>query len=181
MERHRLIGLWLAANGSLVDDANVLHFAPEPRLTELFRERARIYRSADLDPTHGDVVLNIEDIDLQDNSIDLVVCIHVLEHVDDRQALKEIHRILTPGGRAILMFPLVEGWQYTYADPAHTSAEARIKYYGQHDHVRMFGRDVRERIAEAGFDLSEFTAEEPDVARYGLTRGEKIFVATKSN
>ena len=79
----------------------------------------------------------------------------------------------------MLMFPIVEGWEHTYENPAHTSPQDRITYFGQVDHVRMYGRDVRDRITGAGFKLSEFTAEEPNVARYGLLRGEKVFVATK--
>ena len=82
--------------------------------------------------------------------------------------------------QALLMFPISEGWDETYEDPAHTTLAARETYFGQSDHVRMFGRDVRDRIRKAGFNLSEFTAREPNVARYGLHRGEKIFVADKS-
>lgn len=178
-ERHRLMALWVAANLDTVNGARVLHFAPERYLEKLFRTPALEYRSADLTPGRADTVLNIEDINLPESSVDLVVCSHVLEHVDDAKALSEMYRILAPGGLALLMFPIVEGWAHTYEDPAHVSAADRTKYYGQFDHVRMFGRDVRDRIANAGFDLSEFIAEEPDVSRYGLGRGLKIFVAAK--
>lgn len=179
IERHRLVGLWISKNAEAVDRSKLLHFAPEPGLTRLFKGRVAEYRSADIDPHLADTVLNIEQIDLPDESVDLVLCSHVLEHVDDTKALGEIHRILVPGGRALLMFPLVDGWERTYEDPTHTSDEARTKYYGQADHVRYYGRDVRDRIQGAGFTLSEFTAEEPDVARYGLMRGDKLFVAAK--
>lgn len=180
IERHRLVGLWIDANPDLVGGARMLHFAPEQGLARLFKSRVTEYRSADLDPHLADTVLNIERIDLPDDSVDLVLCSHVLEHVDDAKALRELNRILTPGGRALLMFPLVDGWEHTYEDPTHTSAAARTKYYGQADHVRYYGRDVRDRIRNAGFTLTEFTAEEPSVARYGLARGDKMFIATKS-
>lgn len=180
LERHRLLGLWLAANSGIVDGAKILHFAPEPAMAVLLKGRSSEYRSADLVPDNVDLVLNIENIDLPDNSFDLVVCSHVLEHVDDAKALQEMYRILTPGGCALLMFPVIEGWDETYEDPSHTTPAARETYFGQSDHVRMFGRDVRDRISKAGFNLSEFTAREPNVARYGLHRGEKIFVADKS-
>lgn len=179
IERHRLVALWIDANPDLVGGARMLHFAPEWGLARLFKNRVSEYRSADLDPHLADTVLNIENIDLPDDSVDLVLCSHVLEHVDDTKALRELHRILTPGGRALLMFPLVDGWEETYEDSAHTSAAARTKYYGQSDHVRYYGRDVRDRIRSAGFTLTEFTAEEPSVARYGLVRGDKMFIATK--
>lgn len=176
LERHRLVGLWLDANP--VDGLRVLHFAAEPSLSRLFQDGPAKYRTADLAPGY-DLTLNIEDIDLPDESIDLVVCAHVLEHVDDGRALHEIRRILHPGGRAVLLFPIIEGWEHTYESPAHTTPEERAMYYGQSDHVRYYGRDVRGRITDAGFHVSEFTAEEPYVSRYRLLRGEKIFVATK--
>jgi SAM-dependent methyltransferase len=179
VERQRLVGLWVDAHPNIVDGVRILHFAPERRLAWLFKSRSDNYRSADLNPRAADMVINIEDIDLPDGSVDLVVCSHVLEHVDDTKALREIRRILAPDGRALLMFPIVEGWEHTYEDPTHTSPADRTKYFGQFDHVRMYGHDVRERIAAAGLTLTEFTAEEPNVARYGLVRGEKLFIAAR--
>ncbi|GAB3230066.1 class I SAM-dependent methyltransferase [Mycolicibacterium hippocampi] len=173
------MGLWIDNNSSIVSGARILHFAPEPSVASLCKSHSSEYHSADLTPGRADTVLNIESIELPDESVDVVVCSHVLEHVDDVRALDEIYRILTPGGRALLMFPIVEGWEHTYENPAHTSRADRTKYFGQFNHLRMFGRDVRDRITNAGFALAEFTAEEPEVARYGLIRGEKLFVATK--
>jgi SAM-dependent methyltransferase len=179
MERHRLFGLCVAANPDAVDDVRILHFAPEPVLTKLLRSRSSAYQSADLNPNAADTVLNIEAINLPDESVDTVVCSHVLEHVDDAKALHEMRRVLKPRGRVLLMFPIVDGWERTYEDPAHTSDADRTRYYGQYNHVRMFGRDARQRIRDAGFELAEFTAEEPLVSRHGLERGDKVFVATK--
>jgi len=178
-ERHRLIGLWLAANPELVEGAKILHFAPEATLVHSLSAYSSCYRTADLDPNVADTVLDIEQIDLPSDSVDVVVCSHVLEHVDDAKALREIRRILTRGGRALLMFPIVEGWDRSYENEDITSPADRAKHFGQDDHVRMFGRDVRQRITDASLDLTEFTAEEPDVSQYGLTRGEKVFVAVK--
>ncbi|MFT6451881.1 MAG: hypothetical protein ACJA06_001368, partial [Halocynthiibacter sp.] len=56
---------------------------------------------------------------------------------------------------------------------------ARTLHFGQLDHVRMFGRDIRDRIIAAGFELREYVATEPDVHIYGLMRGETIFIATR--
>jgi SAM-dependent methyltransferase len=178
MERHRLMALWMDGNASTIDGVRILHFAPEIAVTRMLRGRSN-YRSADLKPGAADSVLNIEKIDLPSESIDVVVCSHVLEHVDDKAALAEIHRVLAPGGKALLMFPVVEGWENTYENSLHTSPADREMYFGQSDHVRMFGRDVRDRIENAGFSLTEFTAEEPSVSRYGLIRGEKLFIAAK--
>jgi SAM-dependent methyltransferase len=179
LERHRLEAMWLRLNQGSMIDKRVLHFAPESVLSEMLRPSARSYIGADLDDRRGDTALNMENIALDDASVDLIVCNHVLEHVDDAKALHEFHRVLAPGGIALLMFPVVEGWSHTYEDPNVQSKRDRALHFGQWDHVRYYGRDVRERIRSAGFELAEFTAQEPEVTRLALTRGEKIFVATK--
>lgn len=178
LERHRLLAQWMQSN-PVFDGARILHFAPEPIIAAQLKNHTTSYRSADLNPGPGvDAILDIESIDLPENSVDVVVCSHVLEHVNDAKALSEIHRVLTDTGLAVIMVPLIEGWDQTYEDPAITSPSDRRTYFGQADHVRWFGRDLRDRIEHAGFALSEFTAEEPFVTRYGLTRGEKVFLAS---
>jgi hypothetical protein len=77
------------------------------------------------------------------------------------------------------MTPVVEGWDETYENQAITSPAGRELHFGQHDHVRFFGRDFRDRVRRAGFTVSDFTATEPDVSRHGLSRGEKLFIASK--
>jgi SAM-dependent methyltransferase len=175
------MGLWVESHEHRIDGVRLLHFSPEPVLARLFKQRAGRYTGSDIDPEHrhADTVLDIEEIDLSAGSIDVVVCSHVLEHVDATKALSEISRIMAPGGVALLMFPIVEGWEHTFENPEITSPADRRIYFGQSDHVRFFGRDVRDLIAGAGLLLTEFTAEEPAVARYGLMRGEKVFVAAK--
>jgi SAM-dependent methyltransferase len=105
--------------------------------------------------------------------------LHVLEHVDDRAAVAELHRVVRPGGLLIAMFPIVEGWDDTYEDSSKATASERLLYFGQHDHARYFGRDARVRLAAPGFVVEEFTATEPNVSRYGLTRGEKVFICRR--
>lgn len=179
LERHRLLKLWIDENAALVAQSDLLHFAPEPELGHQLSQMARSYDSADLSERRARRVLNIEAIDLAPASHDIVVCSHVLEHVDDRKAMREIHRILRPGGVALLMTPVVEGWDDTYEDEAATSAAKRSLYFGQSDHVRFYGSDIRLRLADAGFLVEEFTAREPYVSRHGLVRGDKIFVCYK--
>lgn len=182
LERHRLLKLWV--DRSRIDLAApernpLLHFAPEPAVRRLFQPRTREYITADIQPGAADRVLDIEKLDLADASIGTVCCSHVLEHVDHRRALGELFRVLKPGGLAILMFPVIEGWSETYENPEITSKEGRTLHFGQFDHTRYFGADIRKDITRPGFRLSEFTAVEPDVARYGLMRGEKVFLAQK--
>ena len=75
--------------------------------------------------------------------------------------------------------PICEGWAETYENPEVSTREDRIVHFGQGDHVRLYGRDLRTRIRAAGFELTEFTAVEPDVLTYGLMRGETLFIAEK--
>jgi SAM-dependent methyltransferase len=179
-ERYRLLALWLDREGEFLKTAHVLHFAPEAGLAAMLKSRVGRYESGDIAPGKADRVLNIEAIAAPDASYDCVLCSHVLEHVDDRQALLEIHRVLKPGGIVLIMLPIIEGWSKTYENPNVLSPEDRKRHYGQSDHVRYYGADVRDRIRGAGFQLAEFTAEGPDVLTYALQRGEKVFIARKA-
>ncbi len=179
VERYRLIKLWLDRGGDAVRGSDVLHFAPEKSLKPLIESVAGTYCTADIQPGRADKVLNIEALDVPEASFDCVFCLHVLEHVDDRKALAEIYRVLRPGGLAIIMVPVAEGLVRTYEDPAIVSREQRMLHFHQYDHVRYYGPDIRDRILGAGFALSEFTAEGPDIVRHKLLLGEKVFVAAK--
>jgi SAM-dependent methyltransferase len=145
----------------------------------LFKPIASSYTSMDIKENKADVVGNIEELQFADGSYSCIICSHVLEHVDDRKALSEMYRVLSPGGVAIILVPVVEAWEQTYENPGITTAAARQLHFGQPDHVRVYGADLRERIRGAGFSLTEFTAQEPDVSTYSLVRGDKVFVARR--
>jgi SAM-dependent methyltransferase len=179
LERHRLLAI-ADQRQSFFAGRDVLHFAPEDCMRSYLASRGMSsYKTADLFAENVDLKLNIESIDLPENYADVVLCLHVLEHVDDDKATRELYRILRPGGLLIAMFPVVEGWSRSFEDPSKKSPSERLMYFGQHDHVRFFGADARQRLARPGFSVKEVTAEEPDVSRYGLMRGEKIFLCRK--
>lgn len=181
-ERQRLFGLLFAARPDIGRGARVVHFAPEPLLAGEFRRRASDYRTADLFRPDCDLKLDIEQIDLPHGSVDLFIVNHVLEHVDHRKALPELCRCLSPGGIAILTMPVVDGWPQTYENPAVAFGDndrLRVLHFGCPNHLRFFGADIRERIAEAGFELSEFTATGEETVHHGLFRGEAIFITRK--
>jgi ubiquinone/menaquinone biosynthesis C-methylase UbiE len=93
------------------------------------------------------------DMPFDDESFDFVVANHVLEHVnDDLRALSEIRRVLKTGGHAILQTPFCYKLHKTWQDTGIDNDYARLQAYGQKDHLRLFGRDIFERIVAAGFE-----------------------------
>jgi len=179
LERHRLLAL-ANREHDFFRDREILHFAPETAIRKLaVGHSPRSYTTADLFAAGVDRKENIEALTIGDGSLDLVICLHVLEHVNDRRAAGELFRVLRPGGILLAMFPIVEGWDETYEDTSRTTPEERLLYFGQHDHVRFFGRDARMRLAATGFIVEEYTALEPNVSRYGLARGEKVFICSR--
>lgn len=180
LERHRMFYLYAEQKGLFEADHAVLHFAPEVQIGPYVEARVAVYETADLSArrktTHQ---INIEDTGLPDGMYDRIICSHVLEHVDDAKALAELFRMLKPGGIALLATPIVEGWAQTYENAQVDGGPARFLHFGQSDHVRMYGRDFRNRIRAAGFQLGQVVAQEPDVMTYGLMRGETLFIATR--
>jgi SAM-dependent methyltransferase len=171
--------LWLAANREILRGASLLHFAPETCLEKTLRPLVRHYQSADISG-YADLKLNIESLELPDASHDVIVCCHVLEHVNDRLALSELYRVLAPGGTVLIMVPVVQGWKDTYEDPAITTPELRYLHFGQGDHLRYFGADICDRIRAAGFDLETFTGNGSDSVTYSLIRGDTLFVCRRA-
>ncbi len=178
--RHRLLALWMAREMRLPPSADVLHFSAEPWVRSEMTRRGAGYRTADLDDPGVDLHLDITRIDLGDATLDMVLANHVLEHVDDSAALREIARVLRPGGQAVITVPLVEGWDATYSAGGLDPAERALRC-GDPDHLRFYGRDFRDRLRAAGFAVREFAATEPDVSTHALRRGERIFIAQRPN
>ena len=98
------------------------------------------------------VKVDITDIQYPDDSFNIVYCSHVLEHIDDdRLAMRELYRVLKPQGWAVLMVPIAG--EKTLEDPSVTDPVERERLFGQHNHVRQYGTDFKERLEEAGFNV----------------------------
>lgn len=156
-DRDRLFAIFLDntlpsfAKGGTV---RLIDFAPtEPLSRKIAREPSIAYRSADLYRNDVQDRIDLTDISYPDESADIFICSHIFEHIpDDRKAMRELHRILKPGGFGLVLVPLVVGVDDTHDDPTIVSDELRWKYFGMGDHVRHYGkRDFVERLAAAGF------------------------------
>ena len=95
---------------------------------------------------------DITQIPFVDDSFDVILCSHVLEHVpEDRQAMRELCRVLKPDGWALLLVPISSRRAETYEDATVVAPEDRERLFGQFDHVRIYGRDFKDRLEESGF------------------------------
>jgi predicted SAM-dependent methyltransferase len=181
LERQRLLILLNNQYGFIQKNTEVLHFAPEAIITDYVKKQGCNYRSADLCGTGEVLQENIENLSFSENQFQTIICSHVLEHVNDKKALSEMFRVLVPGGQLLLMIPVAEGWSNTYEDETITTPEERTLHFGNHDHLRIYGRDIRDRIQAAGFQLKEYTATGPQTVKYSLLPGETLFHCQKPN
>jgi ubiquinone/menaquinone biosynthesis C-methylase UbiE len=187
LERHRLIWLYLKEKTNFfTDKKDVLHIAPESCYINRFEKiHGEKYITADIESPLAKVKMDIHQIPFDANRFDIVLCNHVLEHVrDDIQAMKEIHRVLRPGGFAILQIPFFNPIpDVTFEDDSITDKREREKIFGQDDHVRKYGKDYPQRIAKSGLRVVEETyvnsLSDEVRKKFGLATGEIIYKGIK--
>lgn len=171
--RERLIWFWLTEGGKglrFERGTRAAHFAPEKGLSSrLLADLAPNYTAYDFEPSRYRHLDHVEQADLTklgmaDNSIDLLICNHVIEHVFDvPKALSEIRRVLSPDGVAILQVPIAMRLEETIEMPLDSSPQERIKRVGQDDHLRLFTQEgYLSALTKAGFAVELFDAFESD-------------------
>ena len=195
LQRHRLLWMYLQKKTSVFSDKplRLLEFAPYESFFDAFSARANIsYFPCDLHPDSlnfidfkGKIIrADIIDLEFPDEYFDIILCSHVLEHIpDDAKAISELFRVLKKDGHAIIQLPTDPTRAITYEDPSIVTPEEREAAFGQSDHVRLYGRDLGERLAKPGFQVTEnefvksFSTEE--TAYYGLDAEERLYVCTR--
>jgi SAM-dependent methyltransferase len=186
LERHRfLVQLLAVVVPDVVSDGVILEIAPNQFLTRTLARFGRVLR-VDLHPTARwvDVAGDLTRLPVRSAAVDALVCYHVLEHVpDDLAAMRELARVLAPGGVAFVQVPIRRGTT-TDEDPS-ASPEERTRRFGQVDHVRWYGDDFETRLADSGLRARVLTLEEVvspwmvDVFR--LTPGEQVWLCSRAD
>ncbi|MAC92377.1 MAG: SAM-dependent methyltransferase [Flavobacteriaceae bacterium] len=186
LERHRLLWLYLKRKTTfLKDPLKVLHIAPEQVFFSKFKSFTHWdYTTADLHSPLADIKADICDLPFENNTYDLILCNHVLEHIsNDHKAMEELFRVLKIGGTLIAQVPIEENRSSTFEDNNIKDKTKRTEIFGQYDHVRVYGTDYYKRLESVGFKtqgidfLKEFSRKE--IESYALPKNERIPLAIK--
>lgn len=187
-ERHR--AYWLYWKRSALFNGTkmkLLHFAPERAFWDRISNMKFVeYYPVDINPKAYGVKekVDITDIVYEDDMFDVIICNHVLEHISDElKALSELRRVLKKGGVAFLNVPVFEKNRETLESKEYNTPELRLKYYGQSDHMRAYGRDYAGRLENAGFEVEKISANScyspKERGKYGLRKNEAIYICRK--
>ncbi|MBN2214073.1 MAG: methyltransferase domain-containing protein [Bacteroidales bacterium] len=189
--RHRMVWLYLQELKIRENCCTILHIAPEEMIARRLSLMKQLkYVTGDTEPDRyrhftNAIKINITQIPFNDETFDIIICNHVLEHIpDDRLAMKELYRVLRPEGFALLQVPVSEILEKTYEDPAIQTEEERLKHFGQKDHVRIYGKDYLQRLANTGFEVEVYNpfkeSTYPAIDKLALNPDERVIVARKA-
>ncbi|MGV3601440.1 MAG: class I SAM-dependent methyltransferase [Dyadobacter fermentans] len=187
LERHRLMALYMKRKTNFYTaNLKVLHVAPEYCFIDRFEQMKNLdYITADIESPLAKVKMDIHQIPFEANTFDVAICNHVMEHVDDYiLAMSELHRVLKPGGWALIQSPQDMKYEVTYEDPTITDPKEREIHFLQNDHLRLFGRNYGKELEKGGFKVTEdrFVMDEltkAEVQRYSLPGEEIVYFCQK--
>ena len=186
LERHRLMWLYLQQQTDFFSTPyKVLHFAPEQAFYKPLKKMSNLsYTTTDLHSPLADVQADITQLPFDDNAFDVIFCNHVLEHIpDDTQAMRELFRVMKPGGWGIFQIPIDTSRRQTFQDDSITDPAERTRIFGQYDHVRVYGTDYYDKLRGIGFEVQEidFTKDlsDEEIDKYRLEKGEILPVVFK--
>lgn len=194
-DRDRLVFMALKSPDlQLLPAGKILHIAPEPALVGFLQKKQQsdgntyvmgVKYHEGFYYDNSVQLIDLTSLKFNDNTFDLLICNHVLEHIDDdEQAMREIFRVLKWEGKAILQVPWTPLLEKTYENEAIIKPEDRETHFGQFDHVRLYGKDYADKLRKVGFKVEKLTVNAlipKDKAREKLALNSKevIFVATK--
>ena len=185
IDRERWLKYVLNHEKILEKGGRLLHFAPEGSISQLIKTyTGRIdYYSCDIVPSRAMHCMDITNLLFGDAVFDIVICNHVLEHIiDEKRAVEEIKRVMRNDGTFIFSFPICTD-KLTFEDTSITNPDDRRTYYGQEDHVRLYGSDFKERFEKYGFDISIFTPyqemDDDEIEKNGFIKDDVILIAKK--
>jgi SAM-dependent methyltransferase len=192
IDRHRqlynLSNAFIAQNRAVTA---LLHIAPEFALGERFRRNKQVnyfaidkFESGYQYPNYVQA-MDITDLKFQDNSFDLILCSHVLEHIEqDTLAIQNLLKVLKPTGICYIVVPYFPELEKTYHNPDANTDALRFLNYGQSDHVRKYGLDFGDRLAKVGFRFHTINFKEnysvSEQIKLGFLNAEIIFQITKN-
>ena len=186
LERHRLMWLFLKERTNFFNsNLKFLHIAPEYCFIKIFKNMKNLdYTTGDLISPWADVKMDVHNIPFAENTFDVVICNHVLEHVDDSDVvMKEFYRVMKPGGWGIFQVPIDLESKTTKEDKSIIDPKERERLYWQSDHLRLFGLDYPDKLRNAGFKVTESNfinqIEKDLVFRYALPKDEIIYLCEK--
>ena len=186
LERHRLMWLFLKEKTNFFKDKlKFLHIAPEYCFIKIFKKMKNIdYTTGDLISPWADVKMDVHNIPFDKETFDVVICNHVLEHVeDDNKVMQEFFRVMKPGGWGIFQVPIDRKNPKTEEDKNITDPKERERLYWQNDHLRLYGRDYGKKLSSVGFNVVESNfvnnLDPKLVERYALPKGEIIYWCKK--
>ena len=163
----------------------VLHVAPEQIFLSKFKKiQDWDYITTDLHSPLATVRADLCNLPFEEEQFDLILCNHVLEHIeDDLKAMQELFRVLKKGGTLIAQVPIDENSTKTLEDFNIVKPQERAAMFGQYDHVRIYGLDFFDRLEKVGFKatavLIQDQLEASEIKRFALQPKEKIPVAIK--
>ncbi len=185
-DRERLYLYYLKRYHNFNPSDILLEFAPSPSFAKMIEKVFPIqYKTSDLFMDGVDYKLDIQDLSsISNNSVDFIICSHVLEHIpDDVKAMRNMYNILKRGGKAIMMVPILKNFDEIDEDPNCTDVAERWRRFGQDDHIRLYSQKVfRERLQFAGFTVELFKAEQAnknDLLRLGVPKNFVLYIAKK--
>ncbi len=173
LERHRLVWMFFKNCSDLFDGRlkRLLHIAPEYIFAINFKKVKSIrYVSADLRARDAMMRMDITALPFHDSVFDVVYCSHVLEHVaDDCKAMREVYRVLNRCGWAVLQVPITA--KKTIEDPSVSDPDERLRLFGHPDHVRRYGPDYVQRLADSGFQVNRYATQDIVARRSSVKMG----------